>query len=669
MYSAFFDRASSQMIRALGGLYGYLQARGLELPENSDHCLVVSDVDVISAHMYSTTMMKVDPPTYSALQIFQTEEHPSVYNLGPAKEGFSLFSLLNRSKSAVGRKMLRLWFLRPLVDETILHERQDAISALLQSQCYEHRERLSQTFRLVKDGPRIVTRLRMVQESIEDWQHLYKMVGCTIRTMEVLHDLRKTAPGVKIFQRLGEHVRLDELSSLLERIHATIHFEQSRENKRLVVHEGVDEDLDNLKAHYEGLPDFLNLVGKHEIVDLAKEGLHVSRLFVVYMPQFGYLLSLEESSDVSKVPSCQFQFEAEGKRYYKTPRMREMDDTLGDIFSVIMDMEEDIIRRLRAEVSSCAGSIIRASSVIAELDCLMALAEVASEQHWSRPTLTNSNVLELYDCTYPLQKSAVDKFIPNDVLSASSGLSDSEKKPMSVITGPNFSGKSVYLKQVGLAVFLAHIGSFVPAQRAVIGLTDAIFTRMRSQDSVTSGESTFLIDCGHVSRMLRQSTERSLLLIDEFGKGTLWTDGMAILLGVLRSLIDRRASCPKTFVTTHFFDSIREVLPEEELRWISERTMDVFKGQKDDVVYLYKLVPAKPHTSLATHCSLLAGVPSKVVRRAEEVSDSLRHGRPITINDTDVMSREDAIRQKRLVRILLESDFSQRNLASILRNV
>ncbi|EEF32466.1 ATP binding protein, putative [Ricinus communis] len=280
-------------------------------------------------------------------------------------------------------------------------------------------------------------------------------------------------------------------------------------------------------------------------------------------------------------------------------------------------MERAITRDLVSHILLFSTFLLKAVNFVAELDCLLSLALVARQNNYSRPILTEETLLDIQNGRHVLQELTVDTFIPNDTK-----IHDGR---VNIITGPNYSGKSIYIKQVALIVFLSHIGSFVPADAATVGLTDRIFCAMGSK-LMSAEQSTFMIDLHQVGIILRQSTSRSLCLLDEFGKGTLTEDGVGLLGGTINHFV----ACddpPKVLVCTHLTELFSEsCLPKSEK--VKFYTMSVLRPENNstdvgDIVFLYRLVPGHTLPSYGLHCALLAGVPEEVIRRAAIVLDTI----------------------------------------------
>ncbi|OAP02709.1 MSH5 [Arabidopsis thaliana] len=282
--------------------------------------------------------------------------------------------------------------------------------------------------------------------------------------------------------------------------------------------------------------------------------------------------------------------------FYHTSKTRELDNLLGDIYHKILDMERAIIRDLLSHTLLFSAHLLKAVNFVAELDCILSLACVAHQNNYVRPVLTVESLLDIRNGRHVLQEMAVDTFIPNDT-----EINDNGR--IHIITGPNYSGKSIYVKQVALIVFLSHIGSFVPADAATVGLTDRIFCAMGSK-FMTAEQSTFMIDLHQVGMMLRQATSRSLCLLDEFGKGTLTEDGIGLLGGTI-SHFATRAEPPRVVVCTHLTELLNEsCLPvSEKIKFYTMSVLrpDTESANMEEIVFLYRLIPGQTLLSYGEH--------------------------------------------------------------------
>ncbi|XP_077862967.1 mutS protein homolog 5-like [Saccoglossus kowalevskii] len=611
------------MVRATGGLLKYLDKRriGVEL-EESDIRVPILGLKTFSLH----NMVLVDDNTYSALQIFHKEHHPSIYKFGGSgsKEGLSLFGIMNRTKSVIGSKMLRLWFLRPLQDVQILKERQDAVAFFLSPRNIEVVTSLQDCLRHIKHVSRILTRMRMAQASIGDWQALYKTAYNAIYIGDLC---RAQSNNIMIFKKIANSFS-EDLHRIANLISKIVDFDESAVLNRFVVKPNVDQDLDEKKRTYNGLPDFMTKVAKEELKKLSSD---IKECNVIYLPQLGYLLAIPRTPDMKEeqhfhIDGLEFMFLSNNMVHYKSASTRELDAMLGDTQCEITDHETSIMHRLQDTVLEHSQVLFAVMEHAAELDCLISLAVCASDSNYIRPELTNDNQLIIQGGRHPLQELCVNPFVPN---STASGGNHSKMK---FLTGPNSSGKSVYMKQVGLIVFMAHIGSFVPAESASIGIIDRIFTRIHTRESVSVGLSTFMIDLNQVSVALRCATERSLVIIDEFGKGTDIVDGIALLCASLQHWLQMNTQCPHVFVSSHFHTIIQQrLLPNSSQ--LSFQTLEALQDG-NDLVFLYQLIDGHATCSYAHHIAAVAGLPDKLIHRAKHVETLLKENRPVRRADS-----------------------------------
>ncbi|PIK34406.1 putative mutS protein-like 5-like [Apostichopus japonicus] len=335
-----------------------------------------------------------------------------------------------------------------------------------------------------------------------------------------------------------------------------------------------------------------------------------------------------------------------------------LDARLGDTQCEITDQETQIMHRLQDAVLEKSQALYSVMEHAAELDCLLAFAAAARENNYICPTLTMEKTLEIHGGRHPLQEVCVATFVANNTIS------NSKEGKVKFLTGPNASGKSVYLKQVGLISFMAHIGSFVPAESATIGMLDGIYTRIHTQESISVGLSTFMIDLNQMATALKSATSSSLVIIDEFGKGTDVADGTSLLVAILKHWLALEDDCPHLVVSTHFHSILKQgLLPSStQLRC---QTMEVIPNG-DEMVFLYQLIHGQTDHSYASHISSMAGLPDEIIDRGQQVTELIKENKPIPRVD-QAGAEKQLTWYRSVVAKLMEADIDTVNMKTFLQ--
>jgi DNA mismatch repair protein MSH5 len=466
-------------------------------------------------------MLRLDRSSFKALHIFSEEFHPNVIkSKGKSKEGYSLFALFDRTKSLPGRTMLRSWMLRPFATRAAILNRQDAIQMTMANDNVDYISNVSKLLKHIPDLPRLILKIKKVTATYREWRLIDKglSVGIDILRMStmLLHQRRlSSTPLAAIFSQ----VNVNALNDLSEYFRVAIDFDSSEEYKTLMIREGYNHSLDTLRATFDALPQSLSRAA-HLVLEQCPL---LQNVTVDYIPQLGYLVAIDKSEE-NFIDTSDYEFKFEDvKLYYKCSITHEMDDSIGDIKNDLLDYQKRILRAIEEELLDKETQLHQLSSALGELDALISLGQIALERQYVRPEISDESTIIIKGGRHPLQEmTTTEGFIPNDTYLG-------PDKNVGLITGANASGKSVYIKQVGLLVYLAHLGSFLPCERAIIGLTDCILTRIASLETASKAQSSFTLDLNQVSHMLSSHTSRSLCLIDEFGKGTSPIDGIALV--------------------------------------------------------------------------------------------------------------------------------------------
>ena len=355
------------------------------------------------------------------------------------------------------------------------------------------------------------------------------------------------------------------------------------------------------------------------------------------------------------------------------------DEYFGDIHSLIVDREIELLHQLQLKVLEYAELLINCSRLTTVLDCLLAFAEAAKKHDYVRPTMTEQSVLDIKQGRHPLRELTTQSFVPNDAYCrGAEAIDDSVDPSLILLTGANYSGKSILLKQTALIVYMAHLGSFVPAQLATIGITDRILTRVQTRETVAKEMSAFMLDLQQVSMALEVMTAKSLLIIDEFGKGTDATSGAGLFAALMEHLTDPQSIRPRTLVATHF----HEVLHPDVMRMSSAIALKhmqiLIDDQADDmaeqVTYLYCLADGPSTSSFGLNCAAMCGIPQPVLDRAAELLQITLSGENLVDALTELSEREkeDLREAERVARRFVEWDMdaeSDENLLTKLMSI
>ncbi|XP_062981785.1 mutS protein homolog 5 isoform X1 [Elgaria multicarinata webbii] len=619
---------SPLVLRALGGLLKFLDRRrpGVELEDR--HVVV----PILAFKKFVLTdIVNVDQDTYCVLQIFKNEVHPSVYKqTSGKKEGLSLYGILNHCRCKWGEKLMRLWLMRPTRNLTELNKRLDVIQFFLLARNHETVLTLQECLKNIKNVPLILRRMSLSNTKASDWQALYKTVYSAVCLRDTCCSLPST---IELFQTISR-VFTDDLHYIASLISKVVDFEGSISENHFIVRPNVDPTIDEKKRKLMGLSDFLTEVARKELEDLDNR---IPSCSVIYIPLIGFLLSIPKLPTMAdkndfEIDGLDFMFLSEEKLHYRSARTKELDSLLGDLHCEIRDQETLIMYQLQTKILEKSAVLSDVIEYTAQLDVLLSLAVMARENEYIRPCFSHSHVIRIKDGRHPLMELCAKTFVPNSVESSET------YGRIKILTGPNSSGKSVYLKQVGLITFMALIGSYVPAAEAEIGAVDGIYTRIHSRESVSLGLSTFMIDLNQVAKAVNNATERSLVLIDEFGKGTNTVDGLSLLAAVLRHWIKEATKCPHILVATNFHSLVQlKFLPDTPL--VQYLTMDTHQDG-DELVFFYQIKEGVSTVSHAANIAALAGMPPKVIARGVEVSELFRSGKPIQRTDHSLKEKQ-----------------------------
>jgi len=541
---------------------------------------------------YSTeSFMTLDAQTRRNLELFQSSR------LGLTSG--SLLSVIDLTRTPMGGRLLKKWLGQPLLDTGKLEQRQQAVS------CFHSPRRTEVTSLLGK---------------LSDIERLINRVRADIATPRELVALRRSLEQVPLLKALVEEGDLEWLYSELKPCddivalisHAIVDDPPATVAEGDVIKKGFASELDELRSTSSDAKKYLADLEKTE---RGRTG--IKSLKVGYNKVFGYYIEVT-SPHVHRVPDEYIRKQTlVGAERYFTPQLKEYESLILSAESRIAELENAIFRQVCRQVGGWGDRILGIASAIAQIDVLSAFAEAAARYGYIRPKLTTDDSITISNGRHPVVEQALvdEQFVPNDV-----HLSNKDAQ-LIILTGPNMSGKSTYLRQVAIIVLLAQIGSFVPADSATIGLVDRIFTRVGLQDDLVTGQSTFMIEMLETANILNNATSKSLIILDEIGRGTSTYDGLSIAQAVAEYIHNHPRLGAKTLFATHYHElvGLANFLPRV-------RNLNVAVSEEGGkVVFLRKIIPGGADKSYGIHVAQLAGLPRAVLHRADEVLTELEN--------------------------------------------
>ena len=514
----------------------------------------------------------------------------------------SLLWVLDKTKTAMGARTLRKYVEQPLIDKKSIVKRLDAVAELKDNAIC--REEIREYLNPVYDLERLVGKITYQSANPRDliaFQSSLSMlpsVKCILKDME--SDLLK-----EIYEEL------DPLEELCDLVGRAIQEEPPLAMKEGgIIKDGYNEEVDRLrKAKSEGK----NWLADLETKEREKTG--IKNLRIRYNKVFGYYLEVTNSfKDLVPDYYTRKQTLANAERYI-IPELKELEDTILGAEDKLCALEYELYCEVRNTIAAELTRIQRTAKAVAKLDVIASLALVAERNNYVRPKIDEKGVIDIRDGRHPV----VEKMIPNDMFIANDTYLDDKKQRISIITGPNMAGKSTYMRQAALIVLMAQLGSFVPASSANIGLVDRIFTRVGASDDLASGQSTFMVEMNEVANILRNATSKSLLILDEIGRGTSTFDGLSIAWAVVEYISNSKLLGAKTLFATHYHE-LTEL--EGKISNVNNYCIAV-KEKGDDIVFLRKIVKGGADKSYGIQVAKLAGVPNPVINRAKEIVEEL----------------------------------------------
>ena len=588
----------------------------------------ISDVNIYTSNQF----MRVDLTVMRNLELYETMRNKE-------KRG-SLLWVIDKTKSAMGKRLMRKWIEQPLLDIMAIETRLNGVDELVGKTVIrgELRELLSN----IHDMERLITRIVYGTAGGRE----LRSVCFTMKQLPGIKELLKNCNS-RILNGINDDIdTLDDICSLIDR--AIVEEPPFSVKEGGIIKPGYNSEVDSLTN------DVTNSKGViAEVETSERERTGIKGLKIGYNRVFGYYIEVTNSYK-SLVPDnyIRRQTLTNAERYI-TDELKKLEERVLGAKERLIQLEYQLFDDVRKTVADALLRIQKTADALATLDVLCSLADVAVNNSYVRPTLNSNGVLNISGGRHPVvEKMLSIPFVPNDTVL------DSGDNRCAIITGPNMAGKSTYMRQVAVITLMAHIGSFVPADSAEIPITDAIFTRVGASDDLASGQSTFMVEMSEVAHILKNATSKSLLILDEIGRGTSTFDGMSIARAVLEYVADKKKIGAKTLFATHYHEL---TAIEDEIEGVKNYNIAVRKNG-DDIIFLRKIVRGGADDSYGVEVAKLSGIPDPVISRAKEILRSIEDNgisRPVKeIDNSDIQFSLEMANAKKITEELSTLDIN-----------
>ena len=577
-----------EMVSSVGALLSYLKVTQITGYER------INTFEVYNENQY----MNLDYNTRRNLELTRTM-------MNKEKKG-SLIWLLDKTKTAMGKRLLRYWLEHPLLNIGTILNRQSAIADLVDDTV--QRLEITESLIGIFDIERLMTKIVYGNANARE---LRSLCGAFENLPQIKNLISKFDSS--LMRKLTEDI--DTLEDIHQLIDTSIEEEPPfsvREGG--LIKEGYNEELDAVRSD---MNNSTSLLAQIELEQKEKTG--IPKLKVGYNRVFGYYIEVTNSYK-DKVPEGYIRKQTlTNCERYITQELKDLEGRILGAKDRSFGMEYAIFDEIRKVVANNLDRIEKTAKAIATLDVLTSLANVASDNNYTRPEVNQSNKIILKDSRHPVVEALLSgaPFVPNDVTL------DNDSNRVAIITGPNMAGKSTYMRQVALIVLMAQMGSFVPASYAEIGVVDSIFTRVGASDDLASGQSTFMVEMNEVANIVKKATKNSLLILDEIGRGTSTYDGMSIARAVLEFVADKKKLGAKALFATHYHEL---TVMENLLDGVKNYNIAV-KKRGDDITFLRRIIPGGADDSYGIEVAKLAGLPDWIIKRAKEILKELTSGK------------------------------------------
>ena len=603
--------------------------------------------NILSIHPYSIgKYMVIDSSSRRNLELVET--------LREKQKRGSLLWVLDKTKTAMGARLLRSYVEQPLIDKSEIIKRQDFITVLNENEIT--REELREYLNPIYDLERLITRITYQTANPRDLIAFRNSLQMLPAIFMLLGDL-----SGDLVNEIRDN--FDDLRDLYDLLCKSIQEEppiSMRDGD--IIRDGYHEEVDRLRlAKTEGKTWLAQL----EAQEREKTG--IKNLRIKYNKVFGYYLEVTNSFK-DMVPDYYIRKQTlTGAERYITPELKELEDTILGSEERLTSLEYELFKAIRDHIGENVARIQKTAKVIAQIDVFASLALVASRNNYCKPRINESGILDIKNGRHPV----VEQMITNDLFIDNDTYLDNHNNRIAIITGPNMAGKSTYMRQTALIVLMAQIGSFVPASSANIGIVDCIFTRVGASDDLASGQSTFMVEMNEVANILRNATSNSLLILDEIGRGTSTFDGLSIAWAVVEHISNTKLIGAKTLFATHYHE-LTEL--EGKLNGVNNYCIAV-KEKGDDIVFLRKIIKGGADKSYGIQVAKLAGLPDSVIERAKEIVNELIANditeivRNISVDNASKKKKKEHLDEVDLSQMSLFDTISDDSIIEELKNV
>ena len=580
------------VISSVGALINYLRETQMSGLERINHLEIYNEAQY----------MRLDYNTQRNLELTQTM-------LSKTKRG-SLLWVIDKTKTAMGKRLIRSWLDHPLMNISKINNRQSAVEELVNDTVL--RLELTATLSGIYDIERIMTKIVYGSANARDLRSLCSAITDLPQISDLISGCQSSYMRM-IYKDLD---LLEDIHSLIDS--AIVDDPPFSVREGGMIREGYNKELDIVNSDMNNSKDILSQIEAQE-----REKTGIPKLKIGYNRVYGYFLEVTNFYK-NLVPDTYIRKQTlTGSERYITPDLKDLESRILGAKDRASAMEYTLFETSRTTVSDNLERIQNTAKALATLDALTSLANVASDNRYVRPEVNQSTAIVIKDSRHPVVELLLrdSSFVPNDVNL------DTKGERVDIITGPNMAGKSTYMRQIALIVLMAQMGSFVPASSAKIGIVDSIFTRVGASDDLASGQSTFMVEMNEVANIVKNATSKSLLILDEIGRGTSTFDGMSIARAVLEYCADKKKLGAKTLFATHYHElSVMEQL----LDGVKNYSIAV-KKRGDDITFLRRIVPGGADDSYGIEVAKLAGVPNTIINRAKEILADLESGKAETI--------------------------------------